>query len=471
MLIFVAYFSPELFLFFSSKRREICHVTHQNRWNLAWRLLSDKCAKVIVNIKNSLHSPSFIARHRRSEKDFTRQRKLPFHLLVCFLADFVKGAYQSELDKFFQALHGDVVPQRRVSKAALTKARSKLNFEAFVELNQKLITIFHTVFSPRKWHGFRLLAVDSTTIRLPRLRAIASHFGAWKPRQGRHCPMARASLLFDSLNRITIGAVIDPKAVNERHQAKQLLAYLQPKDLLLLDRGYPAFWLFKLISQKHAHYCARMPINLLPIKKLVSSGQKEKIIHWHIPVTSEQECSQVGVDTQPLTLRLIRVDRDNNPPVFLATSLTDCQQYPYELFVDLYQHRWPVEEDYKTIKCRLEIENFTGKTVLSIYQDFYAKVFFKNLTAVLSFPIQQKLELNGTKQKHVHQVNFAHALAVSKRITMLLLQKPLQHITHIIQMLHHIFAKTSEPVRPGRLYPRFTKSQERRFFPAYKPIC
>jgi hypothetical protein len=32
-----------------------------------------------------------------------------------------------------------------------------------------------------------------------------------------------------------------------------------------------------------------------------------------------------------------------------------------------------VEEDYKAIKCRMELENFTGKSVLSVYQDFHAK--------------------------------------------------------------------------------------------------
>lgn len=433
-------------------------------------LLSEKCAKIIAIISNFIHCPSFIARHRQSEKDFTRQRKLPFHLLISFLADFVKGAYQSELDKFFQHLHGDDVPRRHVSKAALTKARAKLKFEAFIELNQKLVNAFQTLFSPRTWHGFRLLAMDSSTIRLPRIRSIKSHFGAWRPRKGPHCPMARASLLFDTLNRITMGAVIDPKAVNERNQARRLLAYLRPNDLLLLDRGYPAFWLFRLISKNLAHFCARMPKNLLIIKELISSGEKEKIIQWSVPSTSEQECHQVGVDTQPLILRLIRIDRYNSEPVFLATSLVDCQQYPYELFVHLYQHRWLVEENYKTIKCRLEMENFTGKTVLSIYQDFYAKVFFKNLTAVLSFPVQEKLDATSVKQKHARQINFAHALSVSKRITTLLLHRPLQFIIRTIRSLHLIFVNTTEPVRPGRKYPRNTRSQERRFFLTYKPI-
>ncbi|MEW6521805.1 MAG: hypothetical protein AB1461_20625 [Thermodesulfobacteriota bacterium] len=53
-----------------------------------------------------------------------------------------------------------------------------------------------------------------------------------------------------------------------------------------------------------------------------------------------------------------------------------------------------MEEDYKTMKCRIEIENFTGKSALSVYLDFHARVFFKNLTAMLTFTAQEQVELS-----------------------------------------------------------------------------
>ena len=46
----------------------------------------------------------------------------------------------------------------------------------------------------------------------------------------------------------------------------------------------------------------------------------------------------------------------------LITSLLDNQQYPHDVFADLYHLRWPVEEDYKVLKCRLEV----GKTLPEI---------------------------------------------------------------------------------------------------------
>lgn len=158
-------------------------------------------------------------------------------------------------------------------------------------------------------------------------------------------------------------------------------------------------------------------------------------------------------------------------PLFLTTSLLDCANYPYELFVNLYQHRWPVEEDYKVLKCRLEMQNCSGKTALFIYQDFHAKIFFKNLVAVLSFPVNQVLINAGIKRKHPHQINFAHTLALSKRLVVVLLQRSTQKRLKILQKFFKLLLKTNEPLRPDRTYPRNVRNQERRFFPTCKPIA
>ena len=45
------------------------------------------------------------------------------------------------------------------------------------------------------------------------------HFGAWHPTKGDECPMARASQLFDPLNRFSLDAIISPKDRGERQLA------------------------------------------------------------------------------------------------------------------------------------------------------------------------------------------------------------------------------------------------------------
>ncbi len=96
----------------------------------------------------------------------------------------MKGSYQNEFDHFFQFIFGFDVVKRIISKAALTKARMKLKYEAFIELNYRIVSYFYRNSRPLQWNGFDLLAINGTTVRLPRIEAISEHFGVWNLRQG-----------------------------------------------------------------------------------------------------------------------------------------------------------------------------------------------------------------------------------------------------------------------------------------------
>ena len=90
------------------------------------------------------------------------------------------------------------------------------------------------------------------------------------------------------------------------------------------------------------------------------------------------KCKELGLSTDPLRCRLVRIELESGETEIVITSLLDDNEYPWEVFYDLYHSRWPVEEDYKVTKTWLTMENFSGKTVCSIYQDFHAKIFSKN---------------------------------------------------------------------------------------------
>ena len=438
---------------------------------VARNLIFNVCAKTFEFIREIISSPDFIARHRKNKKDFTRNRKLPFNVLIVFLINLVKGSYQDELDKFFKTLCRLDVAKRIVSKAALAKARMKLKYEAFVELNLQLITYFEKHFRPKLWFGFRLLAIDGSTTKLPITDDVARHFGVWKVRQGAPSPMARVSQLFDVLNKLTIDALITPKRIGERELAAQHLLNVMPNDLILLDRGYPAWWLFNLILSMEANFCSRVSCTKWKVvRKFFRSGLSENVVSVPVNSTSVAQCTQMGIDTNPLKLRLIRIENDGQVAV-LITSLIDVERYPIELFSDLYHKRWPVEEDYKIIKCRIELENFSGQSALSVYQDFHAKVFTKNLVWMMAFPVQDRIDDEIAQTKHRYQINFTQALSKSKGVIALLFLDTKRLIKRLIADLQYIFQRTTEPIRPGRKYPRNHKSKPRRHFLPYKPIC
>ena len=422
------------------------------------------CTGLLTALRQRLTDRDFLERHRRSDKDFTRQRSLPFVVVIFFLLNLVKRALQDELDEFFNLESGAAVAAQVVTKSAFCQARLKLKAEAFVELQQVQVACFYAEYAPATWHGLRLLAVDGSTGQLPATPAIVTHFGLHGT-----VPLARISQMFDTLNKVTIDALIGPPAQGERAYAAQHFAHLGPGDLILLDRGYPAFWLFSLIRTRAADFCARMPGGLWDVvDTFLATGLAEQIVTLTPCATARADCQTHQLPSHPLQVRLVRIPLDCGAVEVLCTSLLDQKRYPYAVFKDLYHHRWPVEEDYKVLKLRVEVENWSGKSPLSVYQDFHAKVFTATLTAILAQPAQTVVAQQSQAKRYTYQVNFAHLLSKMKDTIVLLLCRTA--IADILTSLWQIMLRTVEPIRPGRKYPRNKTAKHKRFAMTYKPL-
>jgi len=448
---------------------KICQILSKKVQMLARNLLCEVCANLIDFLKKIIFSENFLSSNKKSSENFIRNRILPFHNIIFFLMNLLKGSYQDELDYFFKAIDHSESFVRKVTKSAFCKARKKLKSEAFTKLNMEAINYFYDHFGPKKWFGFTLLAIDGSTAKIPRTTEVGNHFGLWSANSQNPCPLARISQMFDVLNKITVDAIISPKAVGERELCESHFLKLMPNDLVLLDRGYPAYWLFNLILSWGGNFCARVQVDKWTvISKFFRSGKLQKIIHLKAPASSIAKCRELGLDTLDLKLRLIRIELENGETEILITSLVDSDKYTAEIFFDLYHHRWPIEEDYKVMKCRIEIENFTGKSVLSVYQDFHARIFSKNLTVILAFPTRQRIEQKNENKLYPYQLNFTQAVSKMKDTIVLLFNRPLDVVKNLLSDLHDLFVITTEPVRANRKFPRNHKIQKRGFYPAYK---
>jgi hypothetical protein len=439
---------------------------------MARSLLDNICTSLIRFLKKIVFSQDFLFRHRTGTKDFIRTRLLPFPTLILLFMNMLKGSIQDELDGFFQAIDQTDVPERKVTSGAFCRARRKLQPAAFVDLTRHLLRFFYEHFDVRRWRGMRLLAIDGSTLRLPRTPEVMEHFGTWNSALGDPCPLARTSQMFDVLNRISVDALVAPKGQGERELAAAHLDHVGPGDLLLLDRGYPSFWLFDLILSAGAHFCARVPVSGWNIVEAFhASGHRQQTLWLPASAQARKFYREAQSTTEPLRIRLIRIDLPQvAEPEILMTSLLDQTAFPVSLFKELYHLRWPVEEEYKVLKARMQIENFSGKSVLSIYQDFHAKVFTRNLTAALAHPAQQILERQDKQTMYAYRVNISQALSKMKNAAPLLFIRT--RFTDLIENLHALFLKTVVPIRPDRKYPRKKHSIKiQGFYPAYKPIC
>lgn len=386
---------------------------------------------------------------------------------MLMILSLVKTGYRSEIERFFSAVDPQAQYSQPFTVQALSKARKKISEKAFIELCRELVRHIESSPDILRWNGFRLLALDGTQLRLPDVLEIVDHFGCHA-----ECPMARVSQLYDPLNRLTVSAVITKNSESEREHAHQLMLDLMPGDLVIMDRGYPAIWLFRLIESLGAHFCVRMPGNWKEVRKFIESDKKDCIVSIDPTQTAIRECTDMGMNTGPFRLRLLKIGLSSGETEVLATSLTDFSLYKYDEFAGLYHLRWGIEEDYKIMKCRIEIENFSGKSVLSILQDFYSAVFTKNLTAFLSQNAIRTLLKIGIKKKYRHSINFRYALSKVRSEFASLFLSTLDVAAHIIDSINSYLIRFSQPVREGRSFLRNKKSCKSRTFPmAYKAIA
>ena len=92
-----------------------------------------------------------------------------------------------------------------------------------------------------------------------------------------------------------------------------------------------------------------------------------------------------GIISKPeFKIRVILITLDSGELEILIASLLDDQEFPYEVFLGLYNLRWGSEEHNKHLKSVAQLENFTGKTKIAVEQDFYATIFTCNVANMLA---------------------------------------------------------------------------------------
>jgi len=427
-------------------------------------------ADIFTNIRAKINDPAFIDRHRSCNKYFSRNRILTFENVILFLLNFIKSSLQPELDKFLAIFPGAHLLQRAVTKAAWSLARRKLKASAFVELNRYFVLLHSRLFPPKRWHGLDLRAIDGSTLHLPKTDDVIAEFGEACQDGQKSAVMARISYVFDPLNKLILDAVIAPYRDDERKMALKLLPVLRPGDLVLLDAGYPAFWLFAALRAAKIDWCARTRVSSDSIFGVfVASGRRQHIVTLEPHRRASADCERLGLSAAPFPVRLVRVDLPDGTVEVLITSLHNVESYPLEDFASLYFLRWGQEESYKFVKHRVEMANWTGRTALSVYQDFHARILGANLTMVMVGAAQESLDAQKIEAHHPKQVNRSFALSAMKDNVVRLItatEAGLQQA--MIRQILIVLTKTVEIVRPGRSFPRTKQFRPPIYHQAYK---
>jgi hypothetical protein len=423
--------------------------------------IPDYLTTLIEALRAKLRDPNFLARHRVRPQDFTRQRQLTFPLLMLFLLQQTLKSIQRHLHEFLDELaQGQIFEP--LTSGAVTHARAKLKESAFTELNQECV--LPTVYGPehpiQRWRGHRLIGVDSSLVRLPESQELGQTFG-WKEASNQHgstgtrYPEARLSVIYDLLNRIGLDARLEPSTVGEVTLALQQLEHLRPGDIEINDRGFTGYLYLASVAQRGRHFIARCSTgSFLAAQEMFGLNQanQSKAVWLFAPPDQKAQCQRLGLPWK-MRVRFVSLRLPSGELEVLATSLLNETLYPTEEFLTVYHWRWGHETFHLMLKGRLELENFSGRTVEAIRQDTQAAVLLANLESVLNEPAQAALTEESTPQTQPRQVNRSNSYHALKDQVLDLLYRDIP-VPIVINKLMKLFKGSPVAVRPKRKVPR-----------------
>ncbi len=401
-----------------------------------------------------LDNDKFKADHKMNDTAFTRTRKLTFKVVTIIILQKSLKSLQNRLNHFFDNISSKIAP---ATASAFTQARSNLRHTAFIALNKEgVVDPFYADGVYKKWHNYRLFAIDGSKIILPASRDIRDEFGAFTTTDKYGVPngeynAALASVLYDVLNGIPVDSNLAGCHSSELELAKGHLKHISEGDLLLADRNYPSYEVLASVLAHSGNFVIRC--SRASFKEARQMFDDIDAVTRVITITphhmNSRRIKELGLPSE-LRVRLVRVILKTGEPEVLVTSLLD-EGISADDFKELYNLRWGIETYYHRLKTHLNLENFSGLTPESVKQDFYAMIFLSGLEAVLVADAQEVLEAKDCK--HGQRVNHAVSFNVLKSNIMELLHSK-NDLSSVVAKMTSLFLASPITTRKGREVPR-----------------
>ena len=379
------------------------------------------------DLATHLQSAEFLQTARISPDStaFSRQRKLPLASLVALMLTSMRMSVQAELDLFFAHLQQQAHMVRHVSEQAFAQARAKLSTTAIPLLNNWLVArAEHYGFVPR-WRGYRLVAADASTIRFG-LRA--SHV-----KRAALADQILFGLFLPGAELMLAASLHGIKDRGEREMLVQHLNQLSSTDLLLLDRGYPCRWLVSLLNHRKISFCMRVEKSgnsgFACVREFLRSGLNEQVVM--LRALDTHEATKYKCPREAQMVRLVRNVAPNGKVRVLMTNLFDEITFPASSFSDLYHKRWRIEEAFKRLKHRLNLEHVTGLSQQAVEQDVAAKIVCDNLQTLTALTAHHSADM-----PEIERINHAYAhTALKPLLPALLLGKKVAKLLRAVLKL------------------------------------
>ena len=246
----------------------------------------------------------------------------------------------------------------------------------------------------RTFYGFRLFAGDGSIFTLYNKTQTLKEFGF--PEGYNRLPKVTFCGIVDVLNDFLIDGIMGERGIGEItliHKNMQNIENLiEPtQSIFTFDRGFVALELICRLISMNTYFVIRLRKNSYKEERQDIQTDDSPI---SIPLTEnrlkifkDQELKEQFQDIDELNLRIVTIEleKENSKTgeieIEIETLLTNL---PSEIMCkedigEIYDARWGIECTYKTLKQRLQIENYTAYSKKGILQDIYSTFLTYNI--------------------------------------------------------------------------------------------
>lgn len=348
------------------------------------------------------------------DKDFTRNRKMPFEDISRYILSKKGKTTTMEINNYFKEIDKR---EDRVTKQAFCKQRLKLNPKVFVELGKEYVESIYSSSNYKTYKGYIVAAIDGTVLEIPNTEELRQEFGYMNPAKEnvRKTARAKGSGIYDVENNVMIDAIIDKHNTCERTLAKNNIENMidilgkERKIITIFDRGYistemlmfmmdfPIFYLFRVPGTAFSNEKKSMKSNDEIVDMKVNGPRLKNIL--------DENLKQRARTLEKIAARMIKITLDTGEDEYLITNIP-LEDMDTEEMGKLYFKRWGVEIAYDVIKNKLYLENFSGRKKIIVEQEFYAQILLFNMVEDLKNDANNEVDLNKSENlKYDYKVN------------------------------------------------------------------
>ena len=342
------------------------------------------------------------------------------------------------------------VPDENTS--AYCQARERLAVGTLEEAHEELGHWFEQ-HSGEAWCGRSVKVIDGCGLTMPDTIENRKKW-PYPGGQKRGCGFPAAQLvgLFCLATGRLVRFAIDTWRTHEIPLARQLIAWMQPGEVVLTDRGFSGWGFMALLQRKGVDVVMR-----LHQARQVKGSRME----WKKPQRKDTWTQSLWKELPDiLAVRLVRfrvsVPGFRTHEVVLVTTLLDEAAYPDEAIAALYRRRWAVELFFRDIKTTLGMDILRCCSPDLVEKEIWMQVFGYNLIRALmleaawSYDVPlERLSFKGTVDTLRQWTPlFAPAIFAAKAAR---------------QELLRIIAADQVPDRPNRSEPRARKRRPKNY--------